>query len=204
MEELLFRSAVPTEVRFDRREIDVLAVPYNVPTAVVDRDGRAYEETIAPGAFADVAARAKRIKVLRDHDPQRAIGKCLSIDASRGDGLYATLGITGHNNPLGDEALALAADGVLDVSIGFSPRVESWNAGRKAVTRRSCWLHELSLVALPAYEMATVLAVRDQPALVLPQGTPLLDEVRDWLTEMRYGVPLTTDPRRSIPSVDDA
>src|SRR4029077_4236686 len=94
MSEILFRSAAPEDVRFDRREIDVLAVPYNTPTSVRDYDGTAYLETIAPGAFAEVGLRARRIKVLRDHRPERAIGKCVALDADQVDGLHATLHIT--------------------------------------------------------------------------------------------------------------
>jgi HK97 family phage prohead protease len=194
--EILFRSTTPDEVRFDRREIDVLAVPYDVTTAVRDYDGSEYLEMIAAGAFGDVAARAKRVKVFRDHRPERAVGKCISIDPDRRDGLHATLQIT-RGLPLGDETLALAADGVLDVSIGFSSRAETWTRDRSQVTRTSCWLHELSLVPLPAYETATVLAVRHQtaPEPAAPAGTPYLDELRDWQMRMRYGVadPVTRD-----------
>ncbi len=188
MNEILFRSAAPEDVRFEHRQIDVLGVPYDVATAVRDYDGSAYLETIAAGAFAGVAARVGRVKVLRDHQPERAIGKCVQIDAERGDGLHATLQIA--RTPLGDETLELAAEGVLDVSIGFSPRAHTWNRDRSAVTRTSCWLHELSFVPMPAYETATVLAVRQQsaPAEPVPAQslTPRLDEINGWLLDMRY------------------
>jgi HK97 family phage prohead protease len=185
--EVLFRSAAPEDVRFDLREIDVLAVPYNTPTAVMDYSGAEYLETIAPGAFAEVGLRARRIKVLRDHRPERAIGKCISLDADQSDGLRATLRIT-PGIPLGDETLRLAADGVLDVSIGFSARSERWNHDRSAVTRTSCWLHELSLVPMPAYDTATVLAVRQQtaPVAVAVSATPNFDEIRDLMSAMKY------------------
>lgn len=189
MTEILVRSAVPGEVNFGRREIDVLAVPYNVATDVYDRD-HAYSETIAPGAFGGVAARASRIKVLRDHHPHRAVGVCSSLDADRDDGLHATLHITATT--LGDETLALANDGVLDVSVGFSSQGgDRWNQDRSSVVRTNLRLWELSLVPLPAYENARVLAVRqldefpihDEPV----SATPYLDEVRAWLFELKYG-----------------
>ena len=196
MSEILFRSAAPEDVRFDRREIDVLAVPYNTPTSVRDYDGASYLETIAPGAFAEVGLRARRIKVLRDHRPERAIGKCVALDADQADGLHATLHIT-PGIPLGDETLRLAADGVLDVSIGFSPRTDRWNHDRSAVTRMSCWLHELSLVPMPAYDTATVLAVRQQtiPAAPPVSLTPNLDEIRDLLSAMKYRYQSTESTR---------
>lgn len=188
MIEIFVRSAVAGEVDFGRREIDVLAVPYNTATDVFD-DGRAYSETIAPGAFGGVAARAHRIKVLRDHHPHRAVGVCSSLDADQSDGLHATL----HISPtaLGDETLALASDRVLDVSVGFSSQGgDRWNQDRTAVVRTNLRLWELSLVPLPAYENARVLAVRqmhDFPIEAEPvSATPYRDEIQAWLFEMKY------------------
>jgi HK97 family phage prohead protease len=190
MREMLIRSAVPEDVRPDKREIDVLAVPYDVETQIYEQDGSKYRESIAPGAFANVAARADRVRVFRDHRPDRVVGKCRTIDGDRTDGLHATL-IIGRTE-LGNETLALAAEGMLDVSIGFSPRTDQWSPGRTAVRRTSCWLHELSMVPLPAYETANVLAVREQiieASTPSPPktATPYLDELRDWQTKMRYG-----------------
>lgn len=186
MNDILFRSASPARVRFERRQIDVLAVPYGTPTAVRDYDGSEYIETIAPGAFGTVEGRASRIKVLRDHRPDRSIGKCVTLDAGRAEGLFATLEIS--DTELGRESLTLAADGVLDVSVGFSPKAHRWNADRTAVTRSSVWLHELSLVPLPAYDTARVLAVRSEAIAPQPARvpTPRLDEVRTWLIDLDY------------------
>jgi HK97 family phage prohead protease len=189
MREMLIRSAVPEDVRFADREIDVLAVPYDTETTIFER-GETFLESIAPGAFGNVSTRADRVRVFRDHRPDRVVGKCRMLDADRSDGLHATLRIA--KTDLGDETLALAAEGMLDVSIGFSPRTEQWTVGRTAVRRTSCWLHELSMVPLPAYETANVLAVREQITEAAPtparSATPYLDELRDWQTLMRYGV----------------
>jgi uncharacterized protein len=188
MTEILVRSAVPQGVDFGRREIDVLAVPYDSPAEVEDHEG-VYTETIAAGAFGGVASRAARIKVLRDHHPHRVIGNCVRLDADRADGLHATLHISPI--PLGDESLALAADGVLDVSVGISSQGgDRWNAGRTSVVRTNLRLWEISLVPLPAYENARVLAVRQLTDFPVeehePAGTPFLDEIRAWRLETMY------------------
>ena len=152
------RLAAPDQVRFGTREVDVCCVPYNSPAPVVDPAGRLYEEMIAPGAFGNVAARADRIRVLRDHQVERVVGRCRHLDGDHPDGLMATLAIA--RTDLGDETLALADAGCLDVSIGFMPRAERWNQDRSMVLRTAVHLHELSLVPFPAYEGAGVLAVR--------------------------------------------
>jgi hypothetical protein len=187
-QQILVRSAVTQGVDFGRREIDVLAAPYDTATDIVDFDG-AYSETIAPGAFGGVASRAARIKVLRDHHPHRVIGNCVRLDGEQPDGLHATLHVSPI--PLGDESLALAADGVLDVSVGYSSQGgDRWNQDRSAVVRTNLRLWEISLVPLPAYENARVLAVRQltdfPPEDIEQAGTPFLDEIRAWRLETMY------------------
>jgi HK97 family phage prohead protease len=191
---ILVRAATPTAVRYARREIDVLAVPYDTPTAIVDTEG-VYDETIAAGAFGKVSTRADQIKVLRDHHPHRAVGRCYRITDDDPTGLRASMRIS--TTDLGDETLTLAADGVLDVSIGFASKGgDRWNPARTAVTRTNCWLYELSLVPIPAYDSAKVLAVRDTTmpppaaAATLPVPVdvdPFVIETLAWLNELRYG-----------------
>jgi HK97 family phage prohead protease len=188
MTEMLVRSAAaPAEVRFAEREIDVVAIPYETPTDIIER-GRMYVETIGRGSFGNVGSRAERIKVLREHNPLMPIGRCRQIDPTPLVGLLATLRISPTD--LGDETLVLANDGVLDVSCGMSSQGgDHWDRSRSHVRRTNLRLHEISLVALPAYEAAQVLTVRStQPEdLVYAQlATPMLDEVRAWIADTRY------------------
>ena len=178
-QQLITRAAVSTEVRFAERIIDALAVPYDTPAACDDSYG-VYLERIARGAFAGVERRAERVKVLRDHDVTRAVGRALAIDSKAEHGLPVRLRIA--RTPLGDETLALADDGVLDLSICARPLegCDEWSADASEVVRRSLWLEELSLVPLPAYDDARVLAVRAQATSEPPAGTPHLDAVRAW------------------------
>jgi HK97 family phage prohead protease len=187
MTEMLVRGAAPAEVRFAEREIDVRAIPYETATDIAER-GRVYVETIARGAFGNVGSRAERIKVLREHNPILPIGRCLRIDDKSIEGLMATLRIS--PTELGDETLVLAEDGVLDVSCGMSSQGgDQWNLNRSTVRRTNLRLHEISLVALPAYEAAAVLSVRSAVADSMPIArppTPALDEVRAWMLDHGY------------------
>ena len=161
MPELFTRAAAGVAtVRFPDRCIDVLAIPYDTPQWIVDSHG-SYTETFQRGAFGNVQGRPNRVKVLRDHEPARSIGRAMRLLPNREDGLHATLYVS--PTPLGDESLQLAADGVLDVSVGFTPMDGGmeWTRARDAVTWSSVWLREISLVPLPAYEDAHVLAVRN-------------------------------------------
>ena len=180
-QQLITRAAVSTEVRYAERIITALAVPYDTPSEVTDSYGH-YIERIARGAFGDVERRTERVKVLRDHDVQRAVGRAVQLDSKSERGLLAQLRIA--RTPLGDESLALADDGVLDLSICARPLQggDRWNSDASEVVRSSLWLEEISLVPLPAYDDARVLAVRSaaEPEAV---GTPNLDSVRGWLAQ---------------------
>ena len=184
------RAAVEHEVRFAERIIDALAVPYDVEVDVDDVYGT-YGETIARGAFEGIEKRQRRVKVLRDHELTRAIGRCTTIDSTHERGLLASCLIT--RTPLGDETLALAQDGVLDLSIAAYPLPggDEWSADRRQVRRTRLFLQELSLVPFGVYGEvgAGVLAVRrpspDQLQGVGP-ATPRLDQVRAWRAERRY------------------
>ena len=178
---LITRAAVSTEVKFAERIIDALAVPYDTPADCDDAYGR-YVERIARGAFGDVERRTERVKVLRDHDVQRAVGKAVRLDSKAERGLLAQLRIA--RTPLGDETLALADDGVLDLSMCARPLPggDRWNADASEVVRSALWLEELSLVPLPAYDDARVLAVRAAGTAEVV-GTPNLDAVNAWLAQ---------------------
>ena len=105
-------------------------------------------------------ARAARIHVNRDHNRERACGRTLTLYPDRDEGLVAHLRMS--PTPLGDETLALAADGVLHASVGFKPLPggEKWSRDRRQVRLTKCWLSHIALVPEPAYEGAAVLAVR--------------------------------------------
>lgn len=189
-----YRRVEHLEVRYPERVIQLIAAPYDV-RAFVQYKGRMVAEEFAPGAFDGIERRANRIKVNREHDVQRPIGRAVALWPTRKEGLVADLRIA--HGPNGDEALDLAADGVLDASVGFAPFPghEGWSANRSSRRITKAYLHHIALVADPAYETANVLEVRHEgePAPART-GTPNLDQVRSWQLQDRLTASVAGHP----------
>lgn len=192
-----YRAAAAVEVvGKDRREISVVAVPYDEPADIREATRR-YIEIIDKGAFEGVQHRItgrSRVTVNREHDPTRTIGKVTELNPRNTHGLTAVLKLT-PDLPLAEETLALARDDVLSASVCFSTMVngEHWNDDRteKRVTR--AYLHHIALVPEPAYQGAVVTAVRSAGHLAVDDvsSTPWLDQMRAQRLAVRYGVVLT-------------
>jgi phage head maturation protease len=135
------------------RRIDAIAVPYNVFATV----SGGQEVMFKPGSL-PVDGRAPRVFMY--HDSTMPIG----IVAERVDtdeAMLASMRIS--RTALGDEALILAADGVMDVSVGVNPiEFTEDKQGRITVTKAE-WM-ELSLVPIPAFAGATITEVAAQAA----------------------------------------
>ncbi len=173
------RSAGELSVDFAERMITLLAMPYDEDAAVVVH-GRAVVESCAPGAFAGVERRANRVKVNRDHDYQRTVGRAVGLHPSRSEGLVAELRIA--KTQLGDETLALADDHSLEASVGVAvmPGGERWLEGRSRRRLERLFLEHISMVPEGAYD-AQVIDVRAlQLAPVERVATPTLDEILAW------------------------
>lgn len=189
---LEMRSAQVVEVRHPDRVVELIAAPYEQDVPVLRR-GEWITESIARGAFDGVELRANRVKVNRDHDVTRTIGRAVSLHPNRDEGLVAQLRIS--RTPEGDEALELAADGVLDASIGFAPMIggEQWSEHRTRRTITRAFLGHIALVPDPAYEGATVLDVRSLAGAHMlgntaadDGATPRKDEALARLRELGY------------------
>ena len=153
---LEYRSASTLDVH--GRTVEVLAMPAE-QEALVGYQGRMVKEVISRGAFAGNEKRAHRIRVNRDHDLTRTVGKVTTLDPYHEAGLIAEVKIA--RTELGDETLALIEDDVLDVSAGFLPLPdgEVWETrNRRRIVK--AYLGHLALTPDPAYESARVLAVR--------------------------------------------
>lgn len=140
-----------------QRIITVLAVPYEQPTEVLYR-GAIWTEVFTRGAFTGIEQQAGKIRVNRDHDKSRTVGKCIAF---RDDpaGLVAEIRIA--KTILGDETLALAAEDMLSASIGFGVPTGGAQIDSRGRTRRinRAFLDHLALVESPAYEGASVVGV---------------------------------------------
>lgn len=159
-------TAAAFAVDTESRTITGLAVPYD---QVARNNGRRFR--FAPGSLKYVAV--NRVKLLRDHDNSKALGKAISLTETP-QGLVAKFAVSA--GAAGDEALALAVDEVLDgLSVGVDWREEDLvddpkNRGVKLVT--SAALREVSLTAVPAFDdsrLTSVKAARDE------EGNPGMD-----------------------------
>lgn len=132
------------------RTITGLVVPYG---PVASKHFRKFRFTKGSLKYTD----AKRVKLLRDHDNSQAIGVLVKATETE-QGMFATFKVA--RGPAGDEALALAEDGVLD---GFSVGVDFTEDGIRmadGVTEvlTAAW-RETSLTAVPAFDDARVTSV---------------------------------------------
>lgn len=180
---LEFREATLAGVNFDKRLIEVVAAPYETPTRVRYR-GNLWEESFERGAFDGIETRQGQVRVNRDHDKSRTVGKIVQFWPSRLEGLVTEVRIA--KTPLGDETLALADEDMLSASVGFVVKKPSDELlDRRSMTRRvkRAFLDHQSFVESPAYPDARVLSVNaqhDQYVLAseLPDvQTPCLDEL---------------------------
>jgi phage head maturation protease len=175
-----FRSTGDLSVDWVERMITLVAMPYDEDAVAVVR-GRVVIESCAPGAFDGVERRANRVKVNRDHDYQRTVGRAVGLHPSRTEGLVTELRIA--KTALGDETLALADDHSLEASVGFSvmPGGERWLEGRNRRRLERLFVDHIAMVPEGAYN-AQVIDVRaaTTTALVDLVATPSLDEFLAW------------------------
>jgi len=174
------RSATVTNVDFEERIIQLVAVPYD-EEAVVPYNGQMVVETVAPGSFDGIETRSEHVSANRDHQYERTFGKAVSYRSDDPVGLITNIYVS--DTPLGTETLRLAADGVLKGSVGMLVRRSDQvvKNGRRRIKR--AFLDHVSLVPNPAYRGAGVLAVRQEQGLPAedegapPAPTPNLDKV---------------------------
>lgn len=139
-------------VDVERRTIRGRAVPYGVTGL---KYGMKFRFAAGSLQYSDVG----RVKLLRDHDPRQAIGYATEITDTP-DGVDVAFRVAA--GAAGDEALALAAEGVLDglsVGVVFDP-VDDAEFGEDGVldVKRADW-KETSLTAIPAFDAARVTSV---------------------------------------------
>lgn len=128
-----------------RRTISGIAVPYGQIATVNDGQRIRIEAGALP-------VDGKAPKLFLYHDASQPIGTVTArVDTEEGMLFQAKIAKTA----LGDEALQLASEGVLDsVSVGINPKKFSWD-GDVMVVKKADWM-ELSMVPIPAFAGATI------------------------------------------------
>jgi len=157
-----------------RRTLAGLALPYNVEATVSDGT----KVMFLPGSL---NAGGKMPKLYLGHDSSQAVGLVTAMMDSEGGMLYeARISET----TLGNEALVLAADGVLDaVSVGVNPTKFSYDENGTMVISAADW-QELSLVPYGAFPGASVDRVaasihHEQTEVVLNSEQEPVEEINE-------------------------
>lgn len=173
------RTASVADVNYAQRLVTAVVAPYEQPTIVMWK-GETWQEWFARSAWDGIERRPNRVKVNRDHNKSRTVGKALKFFPSREEGLVAELRIA--QTALGDETLALADEKCLGMSVGFAAPTEDQVINRRERTRRidKAYLDHVSFVEDPAYPSAEVLDIRENEIIVPDSdelvGTPVMDE----------------------------
>lgn len=172
-EGMIVRTFAAEMTAGDGRTIDVRVVPYG--ERITHNDGKGglpvgmpYQEEWMPGAFAGQERAANRVLVNFEHQEGIAgivgHGKAL---IERSDGLYGSFKL--HETPDGDKALMLVKEGVLG---GISLEAKGKRAYRTrdgVIQRVKARLVGIALCRSPAYTGAQVLAIREEPELIVDQ-----------------------------------
>ena len=162
-----------------KRTITGIALPYNTEATV----SGGQTVSFLPGSL---PTEGKAPKLYMSHDASQAIG----LVTERTDdetAMYFTAKVS--TTALGDEALVLAADGVLDsVSVGVNPTKFTYNEDGVMIVEAADWM-ELSLVPQPAFSGATITDV----AASIPTSE---DEVSN-NTETAPDEPEVTEPQEN-------
>jgi phage head maturation protease len=189
-EPVLFRSSSVVGVNFAQRIIEFVAAPYDEEAVVMWR-GEPWRELFLRGAWDGIEKRPNRVKVNREHDKTRTIGKIVNFWPSRQEGLVGAARIA--QTPLGDETLALASDECLGASVGYVAPARDVALDKRSRpglrSVRRAFMDHLSFVSDPTWESAAVLSVRSaiHPGIEIaePMVTPNLDELRGWLQSFK-------------------
>jgi hypothetical protein len=125
-------SAAAGEPTGERR-IDAIAVPWNTFATVSDGTEVMFKEGSLP-----VDGKAPRVFMY--HDSSQPVG-IVSERVSTDEAMLASMYIS--RTQAGDDALVLAADGVMDVSVGVNPREFSYDDQGRMIVTAADWM-ELS------------------------------------------------------------
>ena len=139
-DQVTVRAAADDGTATGERRIDAIAVPYNQFATVSDGT----EVMFKPGSLPEDG---KNPRVFMYHDSKMVVGSVVER-VSTEDAMLASMKIS--RTTLGDEALVLAADGVMDVSVGVNVLEYTEDKQGRMIVTSAEWL-ELSLVPIAAF-----------------------------------------------------
>lgn len=157
-----------------RRSISGVAVTYDETATVLDGTQVRFLQGSLPVTGRDP-------KLYMQHDSAQIVGKVVErVDTPQGMMFTAKISAT----RLGDEALVLAKDGVIDaVSVGVNPTKFSYDDEGVMIVEAADWT-ELSLVSQGAFEGAVITEVAaSKPDETIPETEPVSDIQSDQDTE---------------------
>ena len=132
------------------RQIDAIAVPYNVFATVSDGT----EVSFLPGSLK--FDRAPRVYMF--HDPTKVVG-VVAKTVDTPEAMLASMKLA--RTSLADDALELAGMGAFAVSVGVNPTKSTVDAQGRVIVSEATW-EELSLVPTPAFSGAQITKVAAQ------------------------------------------
>jgi len=186
------RSFEIRETNVETREVIGRAVPYN---DVIDIGGGDKEQFVRGSVDLN-----SHVKLFRDH--KEIIGKVNSME-EREDGLWIKAKIS--STKLGDETLELVKDGAIrSFSVGFIPLVDEKQD--RTIIRKKVNLKEVSLVAFPAYENASVTEVREikeetnMETTTTPDYSSEIAEVRNHAEELERRLEVLSADKTEAPT----
>lgn len=187
-DQITVRAAAAGEQTGERR-IDAIAVPYNVWAQV----SSGQEVMFKPGSL---PVDGKNPRVFMYHDSTKVVGSVVErVDTP--EAMLASMKISATS--LGDEALILAADNVLDVSVGVNIiSSETDKEGRMIVTAAE-WT-ELSLVPIPAFAGATITDVAASAETPDIQTDPTEDSLEETPVEATPAPAEAVEAAATIPT----
>jgi HK97 family phage prohead protease len=196
-----FTTTIELRAEGDGNTFSGYAALFNSPSEPLP-----FTEIIEPGAFKKTLASRNDIKMLWNHDSGAVLASTRSgtlslVEDERGLRVTATL----PNTNLGNDVRELVSKQIVDaMSFGFSVVRDTWSNDGSTRTLKAVRLHEVSIVAWPAYA-ATGGTVSVRALDKVAQRAEVdADALQDVLTRIEEGAEsLTTDDRRLLGQVLD-
>ncbi len=203
--EYVVRTFEAVAVEVEGRTVDVRIVPFGEVARVADPPSwEPYDEEWMPGVFDHQINAANRVHANYEHgaDVTNVVGHGISMRAVDGDGYHASFKI--HDTNAGSTTLELLRDGALPgVSLEARP-IKSVRTATGVVQRVKANLRGIAFCRTPAFTGAQVLAVRNEPEIVVDEALLPVD-MDDQLVERcrRLGIRLPQRYEEAHPDIPD-